>query len=119
MIRNITIQGKEIPMLATAATPYRYKHMFHEDLMKILLAKQGGEDSDVDTDFIGKLAYIMTMQAQGADMTKLNQETFFAWLDQFDPLSVTMAGEAIVDLYVAQSVQTSAPKKKDGEPTGK
>lgn len=119
MIQNITIQGKEIPMLATAATPYRYKHVFHEDLMKILLAKQDGEGPDVDTDFIGQLAYIMTMQAQGADMTKLNQETFFAWLDQFDPLSVTLAGESILNLYAAQSVQTSTGKKKDGEPTEK
>lgn len=119
MIQNITIQGKEIPMLATAATPYRYKHVFHEDLMKILLAQQDGETFEVDTDFVGKLAYIMTMQAQGADMTKLNQETFFAWLDLFDPLSITMAGEAIVSLYMGQSVQDSAAKKKDGEPTEK
>lgn len=118
MIRNIVIDGQSVPMLATGATPYRYKSVFREDLMRLLM-ESGKDGAEGDTSFIAKLAYIMAKQAEGADMARLNEDTFLAWLDQFEPLSVPLAGEEIMDLYAGSSAQTSAEKKKDAPPTGR
>ena len=36
MYKKVTIDGKELEFTANAATPYRYKQVFHRDLLKIL-----------------------------------------------------------------------------------
>lgn len=108
-----------VPMLANAATPLRYHAVFNEDLISRF------QDAETDTtkgfNAIPELAFIMAKAAEAkdgkADMTKLNQDTFIVWLEQFDPMDLPEAAEDIVNLYLGNTATHSEPKKnKKGAP---
>lgn len=107
MFGVVKIGEKEVEMLANGATPYRYKTVFHEDY----LAKVTGKISDAEaTDMMAKMGYIMAMQAEKADMTKLSLETFIEWLEQFNPNDIYAATSAISDIYAGNAESDVAPK---------
>lgn len=117
MFKEISIGGIKIPMLANAATPLRYKHLFHKDIIKEFQEASG--DVSKVTDSMPELAFIMAMAAEAkdgkVDMNLLNEEKFMDWLEQFDPLDLPMASEEIVNLYMGNNITSSEPKKKGKE----
>ena len=117
MYREITIGSVKVPMLANAATPLRYKHLFHKDIIKEFQEASGDISKVMDS--IPELAFIMAKAAEAkegkADMNLLNEDVFVDWLEQFDPLDLPMASEQIVDLYMGNSITDSEPKKKEKE----
>lgn len=116
MTRDIIIEEVAYPMRADGATAFLYKQCFNEDLIRLFTGAADGEE--VDADGMGKkLAYVMTKQAEQPDPTKvkLSFNDFLLWVCKFEPLSLSIAGDAIIGLYVEQTKPTSAAKKKSEE----
>lgn len=114
MLKEINIGGITIPMLANGATPIRYKHVFHKDI--ITEFQQAQDDYSKVVNSIPELAFIMAMQAQnkevGGDLNLLNEDKYMKWMEQFDPMDLPLAADQIVDLYMGNNVTTSESKKK-------
>lgn len=117
MYREITIGEKNIPMLANGATPIRYRMVFGKDIMSEF--EKVGEDTGRATSSISELAFIMSKAAEAqADkkaLTTLNQESFVTWLEQFEPLDLTLAADQIVDLYMGNQATLAEAKKNSGD----
>ena len=106
MYGKVMIGDKEVEMVANAATPYRYKAIFGEDFLKKV---KGQEEADPN-DFFAKLGYVMAMQAQKKDMAKLNTETFYKWLEGYEPNDVFSACDAISEIYAGNASTDVDPK---------
>lgn len=117
MYREIKIGEKSIPMLANGATPIRYRMVFGKDIMSEF--NKVNEDMGKATDSISELAFIMSKAAEAQNehkaMTNLNMESFVSWLEQFEPLDLTLAAEDIVNLYLGNEQTLSEVKKKAGD----
>ena len=117
MYREIKIGEKSIPMLATGATPIRYRMVFGKDIMSEF--NKVNEDIGKATDSLSELAFIMSKAAEAQNehkaMTNLNMESFVSWLEQFEPLDLTLAAEDIVNLYLGNEQTLSEVKKKAGD----
>lgn len=117
MYREIKIGEKSIPMLANGATPIRYRMVFGKDIMNEF--NKVGEDVGKATDSLSELAFIMFKAAEAQNehkaMATLNQESFIEWLEQFEPLDLTLAAEDIVNLYLGNEQTLSEVKKKAGD----
>lgn len=107
MLRTIKIGETDIEMLSNAATPYRYMQCFHEDLI-LKMAK--GLDETEAVGIFQKLGYVMAAQAEKKDLTKLSEEDFYVWLEQFDYLDLMEAEADIAELYTASKKGTVSPK---------
>lgn len=79
MRKEVMIGDKKVELLANAATPYRFRSIFHRDLLTLLSETQASPLSSVD--IITQLAFTMMKQAEGADMTKIKEDDFIAWLE--------------------------------------
>lgn len=109
MYKIIKIGTADVPMEANAATPYRYKQVFHEDF----LARVQGNMTDVEAADVGsKLAFILAMQGEKKDMNHVNESQFYEWLALFEPMDVINALDEVMNLYRGNAVATSTPKKK-------
>lgn len=117
MLKEVNIGGITIPMLANGATPIRYKHVFHKDI--ITEFQQAQDDYSKVVNSIPELAFIMAMQAQnkevGGDLNLLNEDKYMKWMEQFDPMDLPLAADQIVDLYMGNNITTSESKKKRKE----
>ena len=109
---------KDFEFVSNGMTQYRYRQLTGRDLMKDvtkLLNDRQQVSDDADFSVSDKLAYIMNMSAIKADMSKLNDETFYEWIEQFDSSnSINIMGE-IISIYFGTKKSTSEPKKEDGE----
>lgn len=114
MYREITIGKESIPMKATAATPVRYRHVFHQDVLTEFAAVKEN-NYGLAIDIISRLAFIMAKAADGTDMTKLNEDKYIDWLEQFETFDITNAIDEIVDLYLGNTEGLSEVKKKAGD----
>lgn len=109
---------KELEFVSNGMTQYRYRQLTGRDIVKdtqkLINANQElSEDADLTVS--DKLAYIMNMSAIKADMNKLNIDTFYEWIEQFDSSnSIEIMGDVIA-LYFGTKLSTSEPKKEDGE----
>ena len=82
MITKLTIGGRELAFTANAATPFRYKQLFHEDILQLLQSNSKAEENQVLlSDTITKLAYIMNAQAEKKDMNCISFDDFMTWLE--------------------------------------
>lgn len=111
MYKEIEVGGdkKKIAFLSNGLTPLFYKQVFKTDLLKAL--NENGEFS-LASDKIPELGFIMVKQAEKADMTKVNYESYLEWLSGFEPLDLTMASAEITDVYFSNSIPSEEPKKK-------
>ena len=107
MYTKMTIGGKEIELAANAATVIRYKHIFHKDLFFILGNEERAEKDGVEA--IQELAFIMNKQAEKADMTKLDEEAYMKWLEQFPAMAFVEKAEDILNAYMESSITTATP----------
>jgi len=106
MYREIRIGSKTVPMLANAASSWRYSQCFHEDFLK---ATQNSDETEA-TNIFERLGYVMARQAEKGDLSKLSEEDFYVWLEQFDASDYTDALADIADLYTATEKATADPK---------
>ena len=107
MYKKIEIDGREVELSANAATPFRFRQIFHKDLLSILGNEQKAESEGVEA--VTQLAYIMNKQAEKADMTKLNEDEFMVWLEDFGSMAFVNAAEAILNVYMESTESTSTP----------
>lgn len=107
MFNHVMIGDKEVEMVANAATPFRFKQIFHEDFLQ-LTSTQNNDGAAAG--IIIQLAYVMAMQAAGKDMKKLNEETFMAWLEEFEPNAMVEALGDVMDVYSGTAKTAASPK---------
>lgn len=107
MFKKITIDGKEVELAANAATPFRFKQVFHKELFSILGNEQKAESEGVEA--VTQLAYIMAKQAEKADMSKLNEDGFLEWLEDFGPMAFVNGAEEILNAYMESTIGTATP----------
>ena len=107
MTGTVNIGGIDVEMTANAATPFRFKQAFGLDFFQ-MSTEDLTDAMAVET--YQRLGYIMAMQAAGADMTKLNEETFFTWLEQFDGNAMIEALTEVAAIYAGNVKQNVTPK---------
>lgn len=107
MIKTLTIDGKELEFAANAATPFRYKQIFHRDLFQILANEEKAETEGVEA--VTQLAYVMVRNAEGADMNKLNEDDFITWLEGFSGMAFINAAEDILSVYMDSTHGSATP----------
>lgn len=107
MFKTLNIDGKEIEFSANAATPFRYRQVFHKDLLSILGNEEKAQNEGVEA--VTELAFIMAKQAEKADMGKLNEEVFFEWLEGFGSMAFVNNAEDILNIYMESTETTSTP----------
>lgn len=107
----VNIGGKDVPMNANGMTPIRYRQVFGENILPYFMGKTSEEDA---AEMVGRLAYIMARSADGTNMSTLNQEDYFSWLegfgamDFFEPQTVS----EIMDIY-QKNGETKTELKKN------
>lgn len=118
MYREIKVGDKQVPMLANAATPIRYRQVFGKNLLQYFTGEASNSEMAAVT---GELAYILARAGEGADMNKLNIDDYIEWLEGFeavawiDPETV----KQVVGLYLGNMDGLSSAKKNQGRPKGK
>ena len=107
MFTKLIIGEKKVELSANAATPFRFKQVFHKDIFSVFGNEQKAEQEGFET--IAELAYIMARQAEKADMSKLNEEDFIAWLEEFGPMDFANTAEEILNAYMGNTVTSANP----------
>ena len=105
MFAKLKIGEKEVELSANAATPFRYKQVFHKDIFSVFGNEKKAEEEGFET--IAQLAYVMAKSAEKADMNKLNEEDFIGWLEGFEPMDFANSAEDILNTYMG-TVESSA-----------
>lgn len=125
MYKVITLKTDEgedinVPFLANAATPFRYKSLFGKDLL-LLFQKAAKDDGAYDIDFVSELAFVMAMQAksrnEGLDINTVNRDNMISWLEQFGGFEMLTRANEIISVYIGNEETTSEEKKKVEEPS--
>lgn len=110
MYKEIEIGNKKIGMLANGLSPVLFNRVFHADFFSLSSELgTGNEGATVDT--FSKMGFIMAKQAEKKDLTKINEDQFWKWLEGFDPMDIPNAIIDIVDLYMSQTKGTATAKK--------
>ena len=126
MYKVIQLQGEDgemldVPFLANAATPFRFKSLFGQDL--IVLFQMCDKNGVYDIDFVSQLAFIMAMQAEAkagrVDLSTINKESLLSWLEKLDGFSIYSKAAEILDVYLGNTGVTSTEKKKARKPSAK
>ena len=113
MTKTITLEGgKEVKLAANAATPFRFKQIFGQDLLKLFKKAENEEEKPTMGEVITQMAFIMSKQFEKTDMNTLSMDDFFEWLEDYEPMDFVMAGEDIVNFYMASSKPSIEAKKK-------
>lgn len=119
MQKDITFGEKKIPMRATAATSYRYRRIFHADLLQELVNNKKNGDDAVNAEVAQKLGFIMAASAADKDMNALSEEDYIDWLDSFDFMELMDALPQVVGLYLASKETKATPKRRAGAQKGR
>lgn len=108
----VRIGGTDVPMRANAATPIRYKQVFHKNIMPLFT---GTIPEDEAEEMLMELAYVMACSAAAPAPEPLNYtyEGFVLWLEGFDALDffVEETVTAIRNVYAGNLVTASELKK--------
>lgn len=107
MFKTLIIEGKEVDFSANAATPFRYRQIFHKDLLSILGNEEKAQNEGVEA--VAELAFIMAKQAEKCDMGKLNEEVFLEWLEGFGSMAFVNNAEDILNVYMESTDSTATP----------
>lgn len=111
----IKIGEKDVPMLATAATPIKYRQVFQKNLLPYFMGKATDDEA---AEMIGELAYIMASDADRRDSMKLSLDGYVKWLEGFDPLAFVDGDvvNGIIALYQGNSYTQATAKKNQDQP---
>lgn len=116
MIRNIEIDGKQVPFKASAAIPRIYRMKFQRDIYKDLraLEKSVGDNSEESSnldmfslEMFGNIAFVMAKHAD-ASIPNTPEE----WLDGFNTFSIYQVLPQLIELW-GLNVQTDIESKKN------
>ena len=107
MYKKLKIGEKEIELTANAATPFRFKQVFRKDLFGIFGNEERAETEGIEA--VMQLAYIMSKQAEKADMNKLNEDEFLTWLEDFGPMDFAEQAEEILNVYMGSTISSANP----------
>lgn len=110
MQKTIMVGDKELTLRSSAATPYRYTQIFHEDFFKAITSLMGADDDTESIDVVCKLAYVMASQANNDDMDALNKDKFIDWLDGFEFSDFSEVLSDVVEVYTGSSKGRVDPK---------
>ena len=129
-MRTVTIDGKEIEMMANAGTPVYHQRIFKEDILIELdkaidsKKKKAPEPHEIlaVAAVIGRLGFTMAMQAKHAGkeeaLFKMDAIDYAKWCSQFeDPQAITNAAFDILAIYQNQQEPTAEAKKEDAPQT--
>lgn len=107
-----------VEFLANAATPRRFKMVFHKDLLTMFANAKTEVDGkeNYEIDFLPELAYIMAMQAEAKSndkvkLDKLNESSFMLWLEDFEGMAFENCASKILGVYLGNADTTSEAKK--------
>ena len=115
MIRNIEIDGKQVPFKASAAIPRIYRMKFQRDIYKDLraLEKSVGDNSEESSnldmfslEMFENIAFVMAKHAD-AGIPNTPEE----WLDGFNTFSIYQVLPQLIELW-GLNVQTDVEAKK-------
>lgn len=118
MVKELLIDGRQVPFKASAAIPRIYRIKFGRDIYKDLreLEKAVGDNkedaSNLDTfslEMFENVAYVMAKHADPA-VSNTPEE----WLDGFDTFSIYQILPQIIELW-GLNVQTEVQSKKKFE----
>lgn len=110
MEKIITVDGKEMRMVANGATPLVYRTIFGRDVFEDL-SSAIKDDQLKDVSSIERLAYVLGRQGESIDKDTSLEE----WLGSIDdPMALFMAAGDIVTLWVGNRQTISTAKKKSG-----
>lgn len=118
MYNIVKIGEQSVPMLAMASVDLYYKQIFHEDAVKLQSGKNFDEGDLIN--FLQRMGFVMAKFAELKDrkaMFKLNEESFFDWLDQFERVDYLNALGDIRLTYEGQAVTSSDAKKNNDAPS--
>ena len=116
IVKNIEIDGKQVPFKASAAIPRIYRIKFNRDIYKDLrsLEKAVGEgdeeNSNLDLfslEMFENIAYVMAKHAD-PNIPDTPEE----WLDEFNTFSIYQVLPSIIELW-GLNVQTEVESKKN------
>lgn len=116
IVRNVEIDGKQVPFKASAAIPRIYRIKFNRDIYKDLrsLEKAVGEgdenNSNLDLfslEMFENIAYVMAKHAD-PNIPDIPEE----WLDEFNTFSIYQVLPSIIELW-GLNVQTDVESKKN------
>ena len=116
IVKNIEIDGKQVPFKASAAIPRIYRIKFNRDIYKDLrsLEKAVGEGDEANSnldlfslEMFENIAYVM---AKHADPNIANSPE--EWLDEFNTFSIYQVLPSIIELW-GLNVQTDIETKKN------
>lgn len=116
IVRNIEIDGKQVPFKASAAIPRIYRMKFQRDIYKDLkaLEKSVGDNSEENSnldmfslEMFENIAFVMAKHAD-ADIPNTPEE----WLDGFNTFSIYQVLPQLIELW-GLNVQTDVEAKKN------
>lgn len=116
MIRNIEIDGKQVPFKASAAIPRIYRMKFQRDIYKDLraLEKSVGDNSEESSnldmfslEMFENIAFVMAKHAD-ASIPNTPEE----WLDGFNTFSIYQVLPQLIELW-GLNAQTDVESKKN------
>lgn len=114
MFEKIKVGTHELELAANAATPIRYASVFHEDPMKIFNEIQKTDDAEGSASgLIMRLCFIMAKQAERKDLSRVSEEDYLAWLEDFEVMDFVNAANDIMAVYLGNKTMFSDSKKKD------
>lgn len=110
MEKIISIDGKDLRMVANGATPLIYRTVFGRDVFEDLQNTIEGERIK-DMSAIERLSYVLGRQGESIPKDQSLEE----WLGGIDdPMALIMAAGDIMTLWAGNRKTTSSPKKKNG-----
>ena len=131
IVKNINIDGKEVPFAASAAIPRIYRIQFRRDIFKDMAkieksvkksqnkqAQDKGKvsESDIpieDLEVFENVAFVMAKHAAKKKGLEFPEDVY-EWLDQFDTFSIYVILPEIVKLWnLNQQTQETAKKNLD------
>lgn len=118
---RISFGSKAITLESSALTTIAYKKVFNEDILQIIDRMAGEherEDTNASLEAIGKLAFIMSKQAEGisvAELLSLDEMTYYEWLNTFDRSDLMQADFITNTLRIWNGNLTTTIDSKNAE----
>ena len=116
VVKNISIDGKEVPFKASAAIPRIYRIKFQRDIYRDLASlekaidKESADASNLDLfslEMFENIAYVMAKHADPSIPDSPED-----WLDEFNTFSIYQVLPEIIKLW-GLNVQTEVESKKN------
>ena len=116
VVKNISIDGKEVPFKASAAIPRIYRIKFQRDIYRDLASlekaidKESADASNLDLfslEMFENIAYVMAKHADPSIPDSPED-----WLDEFNTFSIYQVLPQIIELW-GLNVQTDIESKKN------